>query len=106
MVDRVPAWVSDGSWYANDPFGQHMAVLRWPIPVTTPAEREFATLFNRLNRAPDTVLALGVDASPATRAMVETLVAHVRIPTYPCAGCGKHVFPKRILCFWCRRRAR
>lgn len=40
---RVPTWVTE--WFANDPFGQKLAVNRYHQPVTTEAERMAASTF-------------------------------------------------------------
>lgn len=70
----VPKWVTDG-WYDNNPGLQQLAIERFAMPVTTPAERAAA-------RAPN---------------------CHAGIPTFACIDCGKFAFSKPTLCYWCAR---
>lgn len=41
---EVPSWVTE-PWYGSDAMGQHLAMLRYHMPVTTLAERTAAAEF-------------------------------------------------------------
>jgi hypothetical protein len=69
---EVPAWIADGSWYANNPSKLQMAISRFYLPVTKRKER-------------DAVAAYAPSA-----------------PTFSCSSCGRFAFAAPTVCHWCR----
>jgi hypothetical protein len=99
----VPAWIADGSWYANNPQKLQLAIVRSFDPVTTPLERDRVGLFRRRKANPELPIAVMLDAPPDAREFVSMMIEHARTPTFACSECGRFAFPSPCRCYWCER---